>query len=295
MEEEIVPNFIMKKNKLGHGSFGDVYLGKNTKTGEKVAIKVEAPGRKKILKHEYGVYQDLEGLPHGPHIPKIYYFGKNNGKTIMIMEFLQASLDKLHVKCDKVFSLKTTLMIGIQIFDLLKKLHDANYIHRDIKPDNFLLGNDDKTRIFIIDFGLTKKFKNGNNVHVKWVDGKSLVGTARYASINCHVGIELSRRDDLESLFYMLVYFFKGELPWQGIEAETREEKYRLIGEKKQSIPPVDLCAGMPSCFTTALTYITHLGFKDKPDYAYIRKLLTDAFRQLGYAYDCKYDWVVKK
>jgi len=288
-----VSDYIIKKHKLGHGSFGDVYQGANKNTNEKVAVKIESSDQKKILKHEYSVYKALHANPCAPHIPKIYYFGVKDDQTILIMEFLNASIEKLHTKCGKTFTLKTTLMLAIQMFDLLKKLHEANFVHRDIKPDNFLLGNDDETRIYLIDFGLTKRFKNENNVHVKFHEGKSLVGTARYASINSHAGFELSRRDDLESLFYMLIYLWAGSLPWQGIEAPTREEKYTLIGDKKKSVPLEELCTGLPVAFLNCLKYIKNLKFKDKPDYVFIRGQLTDAFRTNGFRYDCKYDWCV--
>ena len=284
-------NYIIKKHKLGHGSFGDVYQGVHKSTNEKVAVKIESLTEKKILKHEYSVYKSLHANPSAPHIPKIHYFGTHENQTILIMEFLNSSIEKLHTKCGKQFTLKTTLMLAIQMFDLLKKLHESNFVHRDIKPDNFLLGNEDKTRIYLIDFGLTKRFKNENNVHVKFQEGKSLVGTARYASINSHAGFELSRRDDLESLFYMLIYLWGGSLPWQGIEAPTREEKYTLIGDKKKSVPLEELCSGLPMAFLNCLKYIKDLKFKDKPDYAYLRRQLTDTFKSNGFRYDCKYDW----
>jgi serine/threonine protein kinase len=287
-----VQDFEIKKNKLGQGSFGEVVLGVNRLTNEKVAVKIETTEKKKILKHEYDIYRDLGKNVYAPHIPKIYWFGQYEGANILIMECMQASIEKLHVKCAKKFGLKTTLMIAIQIMDLIKKLHEANYIHRDIKPDNFLLGGTDKSRIYMIDFGLTKKFKNVNNVHIKFLDGKSLVGTARYASINSHSGYELSRRDDLESIFYMFIYLFKGVLPWQGIDTKNRDEKYKLIGNKKKSVTPEELCTDMPPAFATGLKYIKQLGFKDKPNYSYLRGLLTDTFRQQGFTYDCKYDWV---
>jgi serine/threonine protein kinase len=287
-----VSDYIIKKNKLGHGSFGDVFQGNHKTTNEKVAVKIETTDQKKILKHEYSVYKALHANPAAPHIPKIHFFGVKDGETILIMEFLNASIEKLHTKCGKTFTLKTTLMLGIQMFDLLKKLHESNFVHRDIKPDNFLLGNEDKTRIYLIDFGLTKRFKNENNVHVKFQEGKSLVGTARYASINSHAGFELSRRDDLESLFYMLIYLWAGTLPWQGIEAPTREEKYVLIGDKKKTVSEEELCNGLPPAFCTCLKYIKNLKFKDKPDYPYLRAQLTDTFRAQGFHYDCKYDWI---
>lgn len=143
----------------------------------------------------------------------------------------------------------------------------------------------------MIDYGLAKKYRDSKHVHIPYRDNKHLTGTARYASINNHLGIEQSRRDDLESLGYVLMYFNKGELPWQGLKARTKGDKYTRICEKKSSTGINALCEGFPTEFATYLNYTRSLGFEDKPDYQYLRKLFRDLFVRQGYTMDYNFDW----
>jgi serine/threonine protein kinase len=278
-------------SKLGQGSFGDVYLGHNIETSEVLAIKVEHIDKKHILKHEYQVYQAIKAASsnHKPRIPKVYWFGIHNNYQVMVMEYLGRSLEFLFTSCNGRFSPKTTIMLGIQILDQLALLHCNGYLHRDIKPENFLMGVGNNNRhVYMIDLGLAKEYKK--KAHIKEVCGKNLIGTARYSSINSHKGLELSRRDDLESLGYLLVYFIRGELPWQGIKAKTKAEKYEMIGNKKISTPVDVLCYGTPWPIAQYLKYVRSLDFKVKPDYYYLRKLFVDWFEEQGFRYDY-YDW----
>jgi len=175
-------------------------------------------------------------------------------------------------------------------------MHTKSFIHRDIKPDNFLIGLGKRklNQVYVIDFGLSKKYRDPKtHQHIPYVGRKSLTGTARYASINTHLGIEQSRRDDLESLGFVLMYFNRGQLPWQGLKADTKKEKYSKIAEKKMSTPIELLCKHFPTEFATYLNYCRALRFDEKPDYSYLRRLFRNLFFRQGYAADYRFDWTV--
>lgn len=170
-------------------------------------------------------------------------------------------------------------------------------MHRDVKPDNFLIGVGANAHvIYIIDFGLAKHYCNPKNgMHIPYRDKKSLTGTARYASLNTHNGIEQSRRDDLECLGYILVYFMKGSLPWQGLQAKDRKEKYEKIRLRKANTTIDKLCEGMPGEFATYIKYCRSLKFEEAPNYAYARKLFEKRFAEEKYTTDYQFDWVILK
>ena len=176
-------------------------------------------------------------------------------------------------------------------------IHSKNFIHRDIKPDNFLVGIGKKQHIiYAIDFGLAKRFRDPKTGdHIPYKDGKSLTGTARYASVNTHLGIEQSRRDDLESLGFVFMYFNRGSLPWQGLRAKTKKEKYEAIKDKKVSTSIEALCKGYSEEFTTYLDYCHKLNFDEKPDYGLLRKLFKDLYIRKGFECDFIYDWNIPK
>lgn len=296
------------KSRIGQGAFGEVYIGYEKATNKDVAIKIEKHVQKSgdtrknkhILRHEYQIYQELHNGNHTPVVPTIYWFGtskiNNVDNDIMVMQPLGKSLHTLHTQCHGKFTLKTTLMIGLQMFDRIKSLHDNSFIHRDLKPDNFLVGiGSSEHLIYLIDLGLAKRFKTKEHIHLGMTTGKKLVGTARYASINSHIGNELSRRDDLESLIYILIYFIKGSLPWQGINCQEREEKYRLIGEAKMQTSVETLCANLPEGFKLYLQNVKKLGFKEKPDYHYLRSLIVNMFTINGFIYNNVFDWTLQK
>ena len=170
-------------------------------------------------------------------------------------------------------------------------------IHRDVKPDNFLLGKrKNQWLLYIIDYGLSKHFKAPKTgKHIPYRTNKDLTGTARYASLNTHMGIEQSRRDDLEGIANTLIYLLKGSLPWQNVQAKTKAEKYRKIKSIKFSTTPEMLCKGYPIEFIIFLNYSRKLSFEEQPDYNYIQKLFDNLFIKKNYVCDYMYDWILMR
>lgn len=160
--------------------------------------------------------------------------------------------------CSRKFTLKTVCYLGIELLKRIQFVHEKNHIHRDIKPDNFMMGADKNIDVlYIIDFGLAKKYRSGSKKHhIPMKTNKSITGTARYCSINTHKGLEQSRRDDLESIGYVLIYFLKGILPWQGLKCRTDGDRYKKIFEKKMTTTEEELCDGIPSKINKKLNVI---------------------------------------
>lgn len=201
------------------------------------------------------------------------------------MDLLGPSLEDLFQSCKRQFDLKTVLIIGIQMTKRIEKVHEERIIHRDIKPDNFLIGGTEGTKdnVYIIDFGLAKCFKNSEGEHIPYKDGKNLTGTARYASINTHKGIEQSRRDDLETIGHVLLYLVKGSLPWQGLPGRSKNEKYANIKKKKIETPLEELCRGHPSEFKEFMEYCRALKFEQEPNYKHCLGMFENCMTRHGF------------
>lgn len=291
MASTLVNNKYRITRRIGGGSFGEIYMGIGP-SGEKVAIKFERQGtRCPQLRHEYKVYRELANCPG---FCNVYHFGTQDNYNVMVMDLLGPSLEDLFNRCNRRFSLKTVLQIADQMLERIDTLHSRHLIHRDIKPANFVVGVvDNISTVFCVDFGLSKRYRHPKTLqHIPHRDGRSLTGTPRYASINNHLGVEQSRRDDLESVGYVLIYFLKGTLPWQGLKAKNAQKKYRLIMEKKQQVSIAQLCQGCPSQFAEFLAYTRSLKFDAKPDIPYVRKLFRDLYHAQGFASVGKlWDW----
>ncbi|XP_036353649.2 casein kinase I-like [Ochotona princeps] len=301
--------------KIGGGSFGEIYLAVSLTNGRQLAVKLESQNvTYPQLPAENRLYEILRG---GVGVPNVQWYGQEKEYNALVMELLGPNLEDLFSFCSKKFSMKTILMLADEMISRIEYLHAKNFIHRDIKPENFLMGTgcycqkclempigagnrtmttQDPTQdqLYLIDFGLVKQYRDDiTKEHIPYQANKSFTGTARYASINAQRGIEQSRRDDLEAIGYILVYFNRGSLPWQGIKARTKQQSFEKIREMKIATPIEVLCQGVPEEFAIYLNYCRELGFDETPDYWYLRQLFRNLFKSLNLEFDHTFDWTL--
>ncbi|PVG02775.1 kinase-like protein [Serendipita vermifera] len=289
----IVGNYYKVGKRIGEGSFGVIFEGTNLLNSSQVAIKFvgsEAPQ----LRDECRSYRILNGCVG---IPQIFHFGSEGLHNVLVIELLGPSMEDLFDMCGRKFSIKTTCMAARQMLSRVQSVHEKNLIYRDIKPDNFLIGRPgtkNANLVHMVDFGMAKQYRDPKTKqHIPYRERKSLSGTARYMSINTHLGREQSRRDDLEALGHVFMYFLRGGLPWQGLKAATNKQKYEKIGEKKQTTPIKELCEGFPEEFAIYLNYVRKLGFEEAPDYDFLRELFLKVIKNQGETEDGVYDWML--
>lgn len=303
------------ENPIGSGSFGQVLYGKHKNTSLEVAVKViSSDTSTDTIRKEINFSKQLQKITG---FPTIYYTCVYDKKNIIVESLLGPSLDKLFKYCGRKFPLKTVCLIGKEIVKRLENMHEKGILHRDLKPNNLTWGNfnssynnisnynsinnisnnlDIKT-IFLIDFGLSCSFLEGglSYKHYKIKTNLSFVGTLRYASLNSHKGIRQSRRDDLESMIYILIYFLKGKLPWQDVKAKQKEERHKLISEIKSKVTIESLCENLPSEFAELLTYVKNLEFDEKPIYskfyAFFHNLIEKLNKEMIEEKDYSYIW----
>nr|XP_051683751.1 casein kinase I [Oryctolagus cuniculus] len=309
--------------KIGSGGFGDIFLAVSVTDGKQWAVKLESQhAASPTLREEHRLYKILQG---GVGIPRIQWYGQERDYNVLVMDLLGPSLEDLFNLCSRRFTLKTVLMLADQMITRLEYVHTKNFIHGDIKPHNFLMGTEGSCRkclesparrrkrgraasasrdpsfavqdqVFLIDFGLAKAYRDSRTKkHIACSEARVFIGTAQYASINAHLRMEQSRRDDMESLGYVLMYFNRGSLPWQRVRAATVKQAFEKIRDKKMSTPVEVLCKGFPEEFATYLKYCRGLKFEEAPDYTYLRQLFRNLFGTLNYQYDYAFDWTVLK
>jgi serine/threonine protein kinase len=293
----IIQNRFRIDGRLNQGAFGVIYKGTDLTTGKKVAIKFESTFTEQPqLAYEYKLYTFLaQNVPEDEliGIPKVYGFGIDSSFYFLVLDLLGLSLEDLFTICNKRFTLKTTLMLIDQMLARVEFVHSKSYLHRDIKPDNFVIGlGSDQNIINLIDYGLAKRYRDPlTKQHVPYSEQCPLTGTIRYVSKSTHLGIEQSRRDDLESLGYIWVYFLKGVLPWQGIKKAVDKQRTDAIFQVKMQTTVANLCEKLPLEFQVYFEYLKSLGFYDKPDYSYLRNLFRNLMVKFGYKYDNVFDW----
>jgi serine/threonine protein kinase len=285
----ILKNYVIRK-RLGGGSFGDVYQADDMELHKVVAIKLELNPQGSQLGNEYKMYQWLEGMDG---IPKVYGLHEYGRGRVLVMDHLGPSLEVLFRRCGKKFSLKTVLMVADQMLRLIQWVHQCGIIHRDIKPHNFVTGRGEyRNKLFLIDFGVSTPYLDQRtHEHRDYSRHNGLVGTAQYVSINTHLGDQQSRRDDLESIMYVLIRFLLGKLPWSDIKDRDVEARNEKITQAKIHVTGEGLCANMPGAFRAVFEEIRRLGYEVTPKYSWMRSVLRKQFIESGLVYDGIFDW----
>lgn len=272
---------------LGSGAYGRIYKGIDELSKEEVAIKISQINSSQSLKisNEECIMKRFENIPG---FLKSRYYGVDGDVTILVLEIGGSNLEVLMKRSGGQLSLKSVLMIADQIIERLQYIHKLGYVHRDIKPSNLLIGCGKTSNIIhVIDFGLSKKYINSSGSILKFNEHQPFIGTPNFASSNTHHGCCPSPRDDIESLFYTIIYLFKGNLPWMGSDKDINE-----IANMKKNISSKDLCSGLPPEFEINFQLVRELKYEQIPDYSKIRSAFRSVFIQNEFYYDYCYDWV---
>jgi serine/threonine protein kinase len=262
---------------IASGSFGDVYKAKHSKTDELVALKIpiktsEKDGERWLIE-EADIYNELNKNKSDEGVANVKIISnKQLDKKIMVMDLLGPSLECIKTE-NKRLTIKNIIILAIKMIELLRYIHDKGYIHRDIKPDNFVMSSDKGNKLYCIDFGLAKKYVKKNGKQYTFNSNNKFCGTARYASIAAHKGERQSRKDDLESVCYLLIYLFRSKLPWMGIKHSDKKKRYNLILAKKESVSEEELCDQLPREFLVFFKSIRSLDFDEKPHYSSLIKM----------------------
>jgi len=276
--------------RIGRGSYGEIYRGENIENKTKVAIKVEDATSKSIHR-EISVYKRLNNK-NG--FPNLLYYTKENSKMFLVMDLLGKNLTQHFIKCSGQFTLKTVIMLAEQMIARIKTLHSKGYIHRDIKPENFVMGLEPASdKVFLIDFGFCKQYKNlYTQKHIPFKQNIMFAGNLSFSSLNAALEVQPSRRDDLESIGLVLLYFVRPLLPWSKIRCDSIEQRFDAVLEIKKSISIKKLCEGLPNGFRYYFDYCRKLKFEETPDYDYLISLFHQMARDSKIKLDGEFDWL---
>ena len=277
--------------KIGQGAFGAVYKGKNIQNNKLVAIKVEKLNiTRPSVESEGYILASIKGTG----IPELLSLGKVKTYTVLVEPLLGQNLFDIFIQKGKQFALEEMCMIAIQVLDRIQLVHSHYIIHRDIKPDNFLIGREDPNIIYLVDFGLSKKYRSSTTKrHVQFRNTGKLTGTIRFSSPNALRGGEQSRKDDLISIGYMIIYFMRKKLPWQLINIENEMDRYIAIYRMKKNIKPEELCRFLPDEMAEYMRYVQNLKFEDNPDYKYLKGLFKSILIKMDKNYDkLLFSWI---
>ena len=279
---------------IGRGSFGSVFRGKNLENNEQIAIKVEDwKKRGNVLESEAYFLYYLKNYG----IPEIKSFGVYNQYKILVQTLLGDNLEYIFTSKSKNLNIKDVCMVFIQLLDRLEYVHSKYVIHRDLKPENIMIDLESKKIIYLIDFGMAKKYRSGKTrKHIKFSVPGRLTGTARYCSINALRGTEQSRRDDLESAGYVMIYLAqRGYLPWIGLTNPDKLERYRQIYQIKKKLTEEELCCHLPKAFCDYMKYTKRLNFEEDPNYNYMRWLFINLLTFKNFQNNLKFSWLSTK